>query len=396
MLTDFNGLFADRVMRVQKSFIREILKVAADSEIISFAGGLPNPELFPVADIQKACNDLLEEEGRSVLQYSTTEGYAPLREMIAQQYRDQYNLDVSADNILVTNGSQQGLDLLAKILIEPGDRVLIESPGYLGAIQALSLYQPEFVTVPLTDNGPALEAFKQAFDKPVKLYYSVPNFQNPSGVTYSAKVRGEVAEILNNTQTLLVEDNPYGALRFMGEDIPPIKTQVGNQSILLGSFSKTVVPSFRLGWVCADLPIMEKLIVAKQGSDLHTNYFGQRIVHHFYTRGNIDTHMANIKEAYRVQRDAMVNMIEKYFPENIQFTRPEGGMFIWVTMPEHISSMELFDLAIEQKVAFVPGDPFYVDGGGKNSFRLNYSNANPEQIEAGISKLGDVMKKMMD
>ena len=395
MIDNFDGLFAKRMGDVQKSFIREILKVAANPEIISFAGGLPNPELFPVQAIQEACDEILRLEGRSVLQYSTTEGFPPLREKIAADYRQQYGLKVSADDILITNGSQQGLDLISKVLIDPGDKVLVESPGYLGALQAMSLYQPDFRTLPLTQTGPDPEKLAAVLGESIKMFYTVPNFQNPSGITYSREARKQVAEAVKPTNTILVEDNPYGALRFMGEDLPPMKSDLGNQSLLLGSFSKTVVPSFRLGWICAEGPVMEKLIIAKQGADLHTNYFCQRVVHYFMTGPYIDEHYQAIKAAYKAQRDAMVSMIEQYFPPEVEITRPEGGMFIWAILPESMSAMELFDKVIEKKVAFVPGFPFYVDGGGKNTMRLNYSNSNPDKIEKGIKIIGESIREMM-
>jgi len=391
-LTD---LFAERVLNVKKSFIREILKIAADPEIISFAGGLPNPNVFPVEEIRAACNEILKTDGPNVLQYSTTEGYLPLREYIAGNYNSKYDLNIQAENILITNGSQQGLDLISKIFIEKGDNVIIERPGYLGAIQALSIYQPVFHNVTLKKDGVDINELAHILTAhKVKFYYGVPNFQNPSGITYSYQNRLKVSEIGQQYNTLFVEDNPYGELRFMGKDLPPLKTWLGKQSVMLGSFSKTVVPSFRLGWICADKDIMEKLIIAKQGADLHTNYFCQRVVHSFLSNFDVKSHIEKARKAYKEQRDAMVTMIEKYFPPEIKYTKPEGGMFLWVTLPGEMSSMRLFELSIKDKVAFVPGDPFYVDGGGENTLRLNYSNSNPEQIETGIIKLSKAIKKM--
>ncbi|MBN2412949.1 PLP-dependent aminotransferase family protein [candidate division KSB1 bacterium] len=388
-------LFAERILNVQKSFIREILKIAGDPEIISFAGGLPNPHIFPVQEIRTACNEILKADGPNVLQYSTTEGYLPLREYIANDYNNKYKLNINADEILITNGSQQGLDLISKVLIEKGDPVIIERPGYLGALQALSIYQPDFHNVTLKEDGidlieltNILSAFK------VKLFYGVPNFQNPSGISYSQQNRVKLSEILQLYKTIFVEDNPYGDLRFMGKDLPPLKKWLGKQSVMLGSFSKTVVPSFRLGWICADRDIMDKVIIAKQGADLHTNYFCQRIVHYYLTHFDINAHIEKAKKAYKEQRDAMVTMIEKYFPKEVKYTKPEGGMFLWVTLPEGMSSMRLFELAIKNKVAFVPGAPFYIKDGGSNTLRLNYSNSDPEQIETGIIELSKAIKEL--
>ncbi len=388
-------LFAERIQNVQKSFIREILKIAGDPEIISFAGGLPNPQIFPVNEIRAACDEILKTDGPNVLQYSTTEGYLPLREYIANDYFNKYKLSIGADEILITNGSQQGLDLIGKVLVEKGDPVVIEKPGYLGALQALSIYQPAFHNVTLDEDGidlneltNILSAFK------VKLFYGVPNFQNPSGITYSFHNRVKVSEILRQYKTIFVEDNPYGDLRFMGKDLPPLKTWLGKQSVMLGSFSKTVVPSFRLGWICADRDIMDKIIIAKQGADLHTNYFCQRVVHYYLTHFDINAHIEKAKKAYKEQRDAMVTMIEKYFPKEVQYTKPEGGMFLWVTLPEGMSSMRLFEMAIKKKVAFVPGAPFYIKEGGGNTLRLNYSNSDPRQIETGIIELAKAIKEL--
>jgi len=395
-MESITDLFAERIRNVQKSFIREILKIAGDPEIISFAGGLPNPKVFPVQEIRIACNEILQKDDTHVLQYSTTEGYPPLREYIAEDYNKKNNLNIQADEILITNGSQQGLDPLSKIFIETGDKVIIERPGYLGAIQALSIYQPIFKNITLNEDGIDINELKNILSvNKIKLYYAVPSFQNPSGITYSLENRTKLADILQQYNTIFVEDNPYGALRFMGTELPPLKTWLGRQSVMLGSFSKTVVPSFRLGWICADKEIMSKVIIAKQGADLHTNYFCQRVVYYYLTHFDIDAHIEKAKKAYKEQRDAMVTMIEKYFPQNIQYTKPEGGMFLWVTLPEGISSMQLFELAIKEKVAFVPGNPFYVQSGGDNTLRLNYSNSNPEQIETGIKKLSVVLEKLL-
>ncbi|AND83798.1 aminotransferase class I/II-fold pyridoxal phosphate-dependent enzyme [Clostridium tyrobutyricum] len=387
--------FAERMNKVQKSFIREILKVTENPNIISFAGGLPNPLSFPIKEVEEASIKVLNENGSDVLQYSTTEGYRPLREYIAQRYLKRFGLKVDADEILITNGSQQGLDLLGKIFLNKDDNVLIERPGYLGAIQAFSIFEPVFNSVPVNNDGVDIDLLEKslAMNSP-KLFYTVPNFQNPSGTTYSENNRKAAADILKKYDTILIEDDPYGELRFIGEDLQPIKTYLGDKSVMLGSFSKIVAPAMRLGWICAKGEIMEKLITAKQAADLHTNYYSQRVVHQFLMDNDIEDHIKKIRKLYKGQRDCMVSMIERYFPEGIKSTKPEGGMFLWVTLPEGISSLELFDLAAKENVAFVPGDPFYVNVKGSNTLRLNYTNSDEKSIEEGIKRLARAIGKL--
>ena len=386
-------IFAERMNHVQKSFIREILKVTENPEIISFAGGLPNPKSFPVEDTLKASEKVLTEDGCGVLQYSTTEGYLPLRQYIADRYYKRFGLEIDPSEILITSGSQQGLDLIGKIFLDKGDNMLIERPGYLGAIQAFSIFEPKFSSVPLNEDGVDIEALEESLAslKP-KLFYTVPNFQNPSGITYSKKTREEIGEILKDKDTFIIEDDPYGELRFIGEDLLPLKKYIGDKSIMLGSFSKIVAPAMRIGWICAKKEIMEKLIIAKQAADLHTNFYSQRVVYQFLIDNDIEQHISKIKAMYKNQRECMVSMIEKYFPKEVKYTKPEGGMFLWVTLPEEISSVELFNLASKENVAFVPGDPFYVNVEKTNTLRLNYTNSNEEQIEEGIKRLSKAIK----
>lgn len=389
--------FADRMNHVQKSFIREILKVTENPEVISFAGGLPNPDSFPIKEIQQASDKVLSDYGSSVLQYSSTEGYLPLREYIAERYYKRFGLNVEADEILITNGSQQALDLIGKILLNKGDQIVLERPGYLGAIQAFSIFEPAFQSVALNDDGIDLNQLADVLKTHnPKLFYTVPNFHNPSGVTYSAENREKIAELLKQHQTILIEDDPYSELRFIGEDLPPIKKFLGDQSIMLGSFSKIVAPAMRLGWICAQGQLMEKLIVAKQAADLHTNYYSQRIVHQFLIDNDLEDHIEKIKLMYKQKRECMVQMIEKNFPKEVQYTKPEGGMFLWVTLPEGMSSLELFNEASKQNVAFVPGDPFYVNGENVNTLRLNYTNSSEAMIEEGIKRLAKVIKQMLN
>ena len=391
-----DSIFSDRIADVPRSFIREILKVTLDPTIISFAGGLPNRALFPVAELKAATAKVFDTMGRDILQYSTSEGFTGLREMIARRYHARQNLDIPVENILITNGSQQGLDLIGKTFINEGDDIVIEEPAYLGAIQAFSLYKPRFNSVLLTDEGMDLNQFKlvMAAKKP-KLIYTVPNFQNPSGLSFSERTRREMAGIVRGTKTLLIEDDPYGDLRYSGRRKSSFKQFLPDNTILFGTFSKTVAPGFRLGWIVAPHDIMEKLIVAKQAADLHTTHFTQCILWQYMQDNDIDAHIRKIKDCYGRQMQAMLNSIEKYFPAGVSHTVPEGGMFLWATLPEGTSSRDLLDLALKDKVIFVPGDPFYVNRRNTNTLRLNFSCTDEETIDTGIKNLGKAMKQLL-
>ena len=383
-----SSIFSDRIRDVPQSFIREILKVATQSEIISFAGGLPNGNLFPVDEIKNAANKVLETNGPEVLQYANTEGYLPLRQYIADRYKSKQGLNINPDNILITTGSQQGLDLLGKIFVNESDEVIIEEPGYLGAIQAFSVYRPEFIPIAVDESGLDCLTLKSVMEKSSpKLFYTVPNFQNPSGITYSNENRQDVAKIIKESTTLLIEDNPYGDLRFEGEQKTSFYKLMPENTLLLGSFSKTIVPAFRTGWIVAPDHIMEKLVIAKQAADLHSNYFAQRIIHQYLLDNDLDQHIQNIIDVYRRQKLSMIESINQYFPDSIKHTNPEGGMFLWAELPEGFSSMELFNIAIKDKVAFVPGDPFYIDNKARSTLRLNFSCSNEETINIGIQRL---------
>ncbi|MGH1471117.1 MAG: PLP-dependent aminotransferase family protein [Cellvibrionaceae bacterium] len=390
-----NKLFADRVTDVPRSFIREILKDALQPGTISFAGGLPNRELFPIDGIQDATNKVFETIGKDVLQYSNSEGYLPLREYIAQQYAQQ-GLSIPVESILITSGSQQGLDLLGKTLINDNDGLIIEEPGYLGAIQAFSLYRPRFLPIPVNAEGMDLDKLKYAVahEQP-KLIYTVPNFQNPSGITYPNANRQLIADTVKGTDCFLIEDNPYGDLRFEGDTQTSFKALMPDNTILLGSFSKTVVPGFRIGWIVAPDDLMEKLIIAKQASDLHTNQLSQCIIHQYLTDCDLNKHIETIIKSYGNQKNTMIQCLEKYFPKEVSFTRPEGGMFLWATLPKNISALDLFQLAAKEKVLFVPGDPFYINKTGVNTLRLNYSCVDEETIEIGIKRLAHSIRELL-
>jgi 2-aminoadipate transaminase len=384
--------FAHRMQKTPRSFIREILKVTEHPGIISFAGGLPSPDLIDVDGIARAAAEVFAGDGKTALQYSTTEGYLPLRQFIADRYKKRLGLNVSPEDILITNGSQQSLDLIGKILIDPGDRVAIERPGYLGAIQVFSLYEPEFVAIELTDEGPDLEQFRAALAKKTRMFYGIPASQNPSGITYSAERRKELADILSGTGTYVVEDDAYGELQFTGISLPPIAKYLPDQAILTGSFSKIFSPGMRMGWVCAKKPVMDQLVIAKQASDLHSNYLCQRIAAQYLATADIDAHIEKIRAEYSTRRDTMVSALESEMPDGFSWTRPTGGMFVWVTFPAGYNSMKIFDAALKEELAVLPGLPFYVDGGGSNTLRLNFSNASCERISEGIRRLGNVVK----
>jgi len=394
MDSNAQNIFAHRMDGVPRSFIREILKVAISPDVISFAGGLPNKDLFPFHELQTCAAKLLTGSDRNILQYANTEGYLPLREKIAERY-SRKGLQINPQNILITNGSQQGLDLLGKIFINEGDEVLIEEPGYLGAIQAFSLFKPKFITIPLTNEGIDISLMKQAIDKHTpRLAYLIPNFQNPSGISYSEETRRQTADICRGKSIFLIEDDPYGDIRFKGKAAHSLYHYLPQQTIMLGTFSKTVVPAFRLGWIVAPDDVMDRLIIAKQAADLHTDYFAQRLVHQYLSDYNIDNHIAKICYTYGKQAEAMITAIEHYFPKDVIFTRPQGGMFLWLTLPHSQSAMQLFDLAIKQNVAFVPGNPFYVGKTDVNTCRLNFSCSNEHDIIEGISRLSIVLKKL--
>ena len=375
--------YSDRILSTPSSFIRDILKVTQDPSVTSFAGGLPNPISFRIID----------NEGGKVFQYSTTEGHLPLRRFVADKYNRNFGLNITPEDILITTGSQQALDLIAKVLLNKGDRVIIEEPGYLGAIQAFCMFEPEFMPVTLEDDGLNLEKLEEALKQErVKFAYVVPNFQNPTGLTYTKERREAVCALFDKYDTVLVEDDPYGELRFKGEKLPYIGAGKLAHSVLLGTFSKTVTPGMRLGFVITqDRELMHHLVTAKQSSDLHTNIFSQYMIADYLAHNEYQQHVDKITALYRTQAEAMLSAMREYFPAHVKYTEPEGGMFIWVTLPEGQSALDLFRKAMEKKVAFVPGDPFYAGKTNVNTFRLNYTNSTPEIIREGIRRLAEVL-----
>jgi len=388
------NIFAQRMLGVPRSFIREILQVSLDPSVISFAGGLPNPAFFPVDEIRRATERVFEKYGADVLQYSNTEGDLGLREQISARYLAKQGLTIPAENIFVTNGSQQGIDLLGKVLLNDGDKVLIEEPGYLGTIQSLSLFRVQFVPVPVSDGGMDIAALTEGSGgSGAKMLYTVPTFQNPSGITYTNENREQVAAIAKRDKFIVVEDNPYGELRFSGEAAKSFFHYAPEQTVLLGSFSKVVAPGFRLGWIAAPAWICEKLIIAKQAADLHTSSFSQKILYEFLQENDLDVHIEKITDAYGRQCRAMQDALKEHFPSKISFTRPEGGMFLWGRLPKGMDSMELFNEAVREKVVFVPGDPFYTKKTNTSAFRLNFSCVDPETVVKGVKRMARALKK---
>lgn len=384
-----NQIVSERIKQTPPSFIRGILKAAESEDIISFAGGLPNPVSFPQEALKESMDRVTIEYGSRVFQYASTAGLLSLREYIAEKYRNQYKLDVCAEDIIITTGSQQALDLIGKVLIDKGDSVLLEEPSYLGAIQAFSQYQPNFCGVALQEDGPDIAQFEEILkNRKIKFAYVVPNFQNPTGLTYSEKKRKAILELARKYHCILVEDDPYGELCFDGKVRGYISNGDLNESILLGSFSKIVTPGMRLGFMVIKNEKLRKYInTAKEASDLHSNIFAQYCLHDYVIHNDLQKHIQNIIELYKEQCEEMIKAIEIYSPKGISFTRPKGGMFIWATLPEGENAKDLFDRAIERKVAFVPGDPFYTDGRVANTMRLNYTNASKEMIKEGIRRL---------
>ena len=385
------AIFADRIQDVPRSFIREILKVSNDKNIISFAGGLPNRKFFPIEQLQQSAHRVFENQGSDCLQYSNSEGLYELRQYISSRYRSEQGIDIAPERILITNGSQQALDLIAKVTLNDNDPVVIEEPGYLGAIQALSLYRPRYLPVSVGSEGMDLDDLEKAITRHPKLIYTVPNFQNPSGISYSDENRLGVIDIVKTADCLLIEDDPYGPLRFSGTPARSFYHQLPERTLLLGSFSKTVVPGFRLGWVAAPESLYEKLLIAKQASDLHTCNFTQHILLDFLDHNSLEGHLDTIRAAYGAQCRAMVAAIKREFPASVTGTRPEGGMFIWVRLPGQLSALELFEEAVARKVVFVPGEPFYTGKVRSSALRLNFSCVDEELIEEGIGRLAEAI-----
>lgn len=387
--------FANRMGKVEGSAIRELLKLTARPEVISFAGGMPAPELFPVEEMKKVSVAVLEEQGRVALQYTTTEGYLPLRQKIADRMNKTLKTNVGPDDILMTSGSQQGLDFSGKVFIDKDDVILCESPSYMGALNAMKAYEPQFIEIETDNDGMKMEDLERVLssnDK-VKLIYVIPDFQNPSGRTWPLERRLKFMEIINKYEIPVVEDNPYGELRFDGESLPSLKSlDTKGLVIYLGTFSKIFCPGYRLGWTCAAPKILEKFNICKQGADLQASTISQMEVNKFMEMYDLDAHVEKIKACYVKRRDLMIKTMEEEFPESVEFTRPQGGLFTWVTLPEGIDAGVMAKKCLEKNVAYVPGASFYPNGGVVNTCRLNYSNMPEDKIVEGIKRMGEVLR----
>jgi 2-aminoadipate transaminase len=403
--TAWSDRFAQRMQGMTSSAIRELLKLTEDPAIISFGGGLPAPDVFPLEEIRAACERVLSEHGTLALQYSSTEGYKPLRELLVR-HMARYGIKVSPDNVLVTAGSQSGLDLIGKLLINPGDHVAIEEPTYLGALQAWRAYQPEFLPVPIDEDGMQVDRLEQVLRHGPKFVYVLPNFQNPGGTTLSLERRKRLVEIACHYGVPIIEDDPYGQLRYEGTHLPSIvevdaeyhgcadgQRRFSGNVIYLGTLSKVFAPGFRLGWVVAPEEVLRRLVQLKQGADLQTATFNQMVAYEVARGGFLDRHVQHIRKVYGSRRDVMLAALAEHCPKGVRWTHPKGGLFLWVTLPRGMDSTALLKEALEEKVAFVPGDSFFPCGGGAQSFRLNFSYCAPDTIVEGIRRLGGVLRR---
>jgi 2-aminoadipate transaminase len=378
---------------MKSSAIREILKITERPEIISFAGGLPAPELFPIKEIKEACIKVLDNDGEKALQYSLTLGYIPLRKYIAERLSEE-GTKLTEENIVITSGSQQGLDLVGKAFLDPGTFVIVENPTYLGALQAFNAYHPHYVTVDMDRDGMVIDQVEDAIkrSKP-RFIYAVPNFQNPSGITMSYERRKLLVKLAQEYYVPIIDDNPYGELRYKGENVPSLKSLGGDLVIQLGTVSKLISPGIRIGWIAASTEVMGVFERMKQGTDLHTNTFAQYIIYEYVKAGHMDSHIEKIKESYAKRMEVMLKALEDYFPEEITWTRPEGGLFLWVELPEGASATELLDKAIKEKVAYVPGKFFFAREDKDNTLRLTFCTMSEEIIVEGIKRLAKVFKE---
>lgn len=401
MVSNLQNILSDAAKGMKKSAIRELLKLTKNPEIISFAGGLPAPETFPIEELVEITTEVLREDGKKALQYGSTEGDDKLREMIIELYK-KMGFDITLENIIITTASQQGLDLLSKIFINRGDKVLCGLPSYLGGLQAFKAYGADLQGIEFDESGmrsddleAKLAKLKAANDLP-KFIYIIPDFQNPAGVTMSEKRRKEIIEIAGKYDVLIIEDSPYKEIRFEGEHQESLYTLEGKGRVInFGTFSKIFVPGFRIGWVIAHPEIIDKFVKAKQATDLCTSPFVQKIAAKYMEKGYFETNLNKTIQLYKEKKEIMMRAFEKYMPEGVTWTKPEGGLFLFITLPEYMDSEILFEKAIKKKVAFVVGHAFYCNGKGRNTMRINFSYSSKEQNEIGVKRLAEVIKSEM-
>lgn len=410
MSTDWNARCARRMEWMTTSIIREILKVAQSPDVISMAGGWPEADLFPVEQLDEVCHHVLAHTPRESLQYGLTGGFPPLRQALAE-YMTQLGVPAKMENIVITSGSQQALDLMGRIFLEEGDTVLVENPTFLGALQSFKAYGVKFAGVPVGEDGLDVDDLEELLDVThPKFMYLIPNFQNPSGVTMSLERRVKVVGVADRMGVPILEDDPYGVLRFEGEHVPslialdsarfPENAQAGGyvrgNVVYLSTFSKTLAPGLRVAWAVCPPEIGLRFVMAKQGADLHTGALAQTIAYEFIRRGWLPGQIRRIRETYRQRRDAMCEAIAAHFPEQVRYTRPQGGLFLWVTLPDQIDAVDLLEDAAKLNVAFVPGSPFFVDGSGTNTLRLCFASVPPQVIREGIRRLGAAIEARLD
>jgi 2-aminoadipate transaminase len=405
MQTPWEYRYAHRTQKMGSSVIRELLKLTEQPDIISFAGGLPAPEVFPVKEFREACNHVLDNFGPQALQYSTTEGYLPLRELIAWRTA-RYSVQVDAENIMITSGSQQALDFIGRLFINRGDYVVVESPTYLGALQAWNAYGAQYIPVRADEHGMIVDELEAALRVGPKFIYVLPNFQNPGGSTLSLERRRKLVETADKYGVPIVEDDPYGQLRYEGEHLPsvvyldsqyrgPNGGHYSGNVIYLSTFSKLLAPGLRLAWVIAPPEVIRKLVMTKQAADLHTSSFNQYVAYDVAKDGFLDEHVKVIRAVYKERRDVMIEMMEEMFPAGVTWRKPQGGMFLWSILPEDMDAAEVLKRAIDKKVAFVPGTSFHPRGGGDNTMRLNFSYSSPDLIREGVTRLGTTLKEFI-
>ena len=390
--------FSDFANTLKASDIAELLALTEKPEVISFAGGLPAPELFPIDEMKQVDTAIYESEGRQAVQYGTTEGYVPLRNQIAQRMKDKFFVDCKAEDIVVTTGSQQALFILSQILINADETIAMESPSYMGAIMAFNPTRPKYVEVPTDDKGIVPEELDKilAADSSIHLIYVIPEFQNPTGITWPVERRKAFMDVINKYDVVVLEDDPYGEIRYDIEKLPSLKSMdTQGKVVFLGSFSKIFMPGLRLGWIVANPEIIDKFVKYKQAVDLGTSTFGQRQASYYIKMFDMDGHVRQINALYKKRRDLMCDSMAKYFPKECTFTRPQGGLFTWVTLPKNLDAKALMPKALAKDVAYVPGGIFYPNGGNGNQFRLNYSNMPEDRIVEGIKRLGDVLKEAL-
>ena len=395
-----NPRLSTKILRpdFQGEFTASILAAAASPDLISFAGGLPNPVSFPVEAMDKATHKVLEKNGVMALQYSGTQGYLPLREWVAKRYETMGVYGVTADDIIITNGSQQVLTMIGACMLDPGDKIIVENPTYLVALQSFHFFDPEVLPVTINPDGidcDELAATVQA-NPDVKFAYVIPNFQNPTGLSYSKEVHDRVVEIFKGTDIVVLEDNPYRELRFSGTATDSFGKELGEQCCMLGTFSKIVAPGMRIGWVCVrNKALREKLLSYKATADLHTNIFSQLVLAQYLADNDIDAHIEKTKVLYKHKAELMIDCMRKYLPEGVEFTPTEGGMFLWAKLPNGMSAVDLYRVALAKGVAICPGDPFYEKERNVSTFRINYSNSSDEVIEKGIRILGEACAELI-